>query len=426
MTNLLPLETWRAIMGFHPFHFWQLADQDKLRITSSCPALVYEHAYQVADAVGRQEIREAIATAEARLREHLGYGVAPRHTSETVEWPGLGDTRLFRTGAWGADGRWLTVQLREGETRAMGVESLTVIGANRPVTQSDEDGDGINDTFTISAATSVTDTSQIAVYFSANERYDGTGASERWRVLPVTVSISGGTVTVKGRLWQIVDPIRYEGFNLQSLDPATGATFAATLDIYQRTTSGAGTTVATSQAVITWETDPASGFACCGTATDPYGGSAYDPAAVAQAVARAGIRDARRGVVFAAEATYNSTTGIWSSLDWSVCAGPDRVLLRYEAGLPLESDGQMSAAWRPIVARLAAAELARPVCGCEPANRELYRWQVDLARTGGNNDEQFGAISAVDLDNPLGTRRGHVYAWRRILQLRQLRGVAAG
>lgn len=412
MTPLLPLETWRALMGFHPFHFWQLADNSALAVTSNCDTLVFEHPYQVADAVGRAEIRQAIETAEDRVREHLGYSVAPRYASETLDWP--------FAGYWDARGRWPSVQLREGEVRAIGVEQLTLI-ATANVSLSDTDGDGISDTFTVSAATSVTDPAQIAVYFSQAERYDGSAASERWRVLPITVRISGGTVTVTGRIWQIVDPVRYEGFAVQSLDPATAGVFAATLDIYQRTTNADGTTTDTSQAVVIWETEPG---ACCGT-SNLYAGSPYDPAATAQAAARAGIRDARRGVVFAAEATYDSTSGVWSAYNTAQCRVPDRVLVRYQAGLPLEANGQMSAVWRPIVARLAAAELARPVCGCEVANRELYRWQVDLARTGGNNDEQFGAVSADDLNNPFGTRRGHIYAWRRVVQLRHQRGIQA-
>jgi hypothetical protein len=83
----------------------------------------------------------------------------------------------------------------------------------------------------------------------------------------------------------------------------------------------------------------------------------------------------------------------------------------------------MQHAWRVTVARLAAAELARPICACDEANREIFRWQFDLARTAGAGDEAYGAIAAGDLDNPFGTRRGHVYAWRQVKQLRQQLGI---
>jgi hypothetical protein len=82
----------------------------------------------------------------------------------------------------------------------------------------------------------------------------------------------------------------------------------------------------------------------------------------------------------------------------------------------------MDKRYQVVVARMAAAELARPICACDVANRELYRWQFDLARTSGANDEGYGAVSATDLDNPFGTRRGHVYAWRFVKESRKLVG----
>jgi len=75
------------------------------------------------------------------------------------------------------------------------------------------------------------------------------------------------------------------------------------------------------------------------------------------------------------------------------------------------------------VARLAAAELSRPVCGCDAANRELYHWQFDLSQTA-RGDELFG-ISPENLNNPLGTRRGHVQAWKFIMDQQQLTGILA-
>src|SRR4029434_10347284 len=135
--------------------------------------------------------------------------------------------------------------------------------------------------------------------------------------------------------------------------------------------------------------------------------------------------DGTQGIVAPWEAVLNTTTNIWSTDGLTVCDWPDRVTVRYLAGYPLGSDGQMQEPFRTAVARLAAAELARPVCGCESANRELARWQFDLARSGGANDEMYGAVSAGDLDNPFGTRRGHVHAWRLIRNRQRLQGVLA-
>lgn len=426
--NLLPLYTFFEVLGFHPWHAFGVAGSSApLAIDTNCDTLIRRYEWQNSDAVGHKAIENAIAHAETRLREYLGFSVAPHYVSEVLPWPPS-------PGPWGADGRYLTVKLSEGEVRAVGVETLASISTGVAVTYSDSDGDGIEDTFTVSAATSITDASQIAVYFSSGDRFnsgmDSTALSPRWRLRPVQVSISGGVVTVRGPKQLCVKPIKYEGvtnIGANGLEPATAGNFVTTLDIYRRYTGTDGNTVATSQAVITWETRPSHGWWCCcdgcSTVSDSYGSSPYDPAAVAQAVARVGIRDGTLGLVTPAESAYDSTTGIWSSLDWSVCSTPDRVTVRYLAGFPLGSDGQMQEPYRTIVARMAAAELTRPVCGCESANRELYRWQFEVSQTA-RGDELF-AISPEDLNNPFGTRRGQIYAWKMVKNLRQLQGIIA-
>jgi len=430
--NLLPLYSFFETLGFDPFHAFGIAGTGELGITSGCDDLVRRYEWQNSDAVGHKAIEEAIEHAETRLREYLGFSVAPRYTSETLDWPPRADG-LLRGGPWGSDGRWLSVKLQEGQIRAVGTELLTAISAGAAVTYSDVDSDGFDDTFTISAATTVTDTNEIAVYFSSGDRFNGFGATttvgDRWRLRPVQVSISGGVVTVRGPRQLCVKPIKYEGrtnIGANGLNPSAATDFVTTLDIYRRTTDASGTTAATGGAVITWETRPSHGWwCCCGCqdASTAFGGSPYDPAAVAQAVARVGVRDARHGIVTPAEASYDATTGIWSSLDWTVCDQPDRVTVRYLAGYPLGSDGQMQEPYRTIVARMAAAELTRPVCGCDSANRELYRFQFDLSQTA-RGDELF-SISPEDLNNPFGVRRGHVYAWKMVKRLQQVQGILA-
>lgn len=432
--NLLPLDTWRSIMSFNPWFFWGMADNNLLAVTSACNGLVTEYAWQATDAAAREDIREAIENAEKLLYDYLGYYPAPRYVETTVPWPRYLDASLMRTVPRDPTGRWLTVQLPDGYVQAAGVEQLSSISLAAAVVLSDQDGDGYNETFTVGPiATSVTDPKQIAVYFAAANRFNGSdftnAVGARWRIEPVNVSISGGFVTITGSRWLLIPPLKYQGMVGigTGLNPATVGNWVTTLDIYQRSTNQAGTTITDAQATIIWETHPwwVGGWWCqcgCLSPVSAYGGSPFDPAAIAQAAGRVDLHNAQLGIVAAAESAYNSTTGIWSSLDWTVCTEPDRVTVRYLAGYPLASDGQMDARWRVIVARLAAAELARPICACDDASRELARWQFDLARTSGAGDEAYGAVSAEDLNNPFGTRRGHVYAWKQVKNLRQLRG----
>lgn len=437
MTSLLPLEEFREVIGYHPFHFWGMADGDKLKVTSACNSLVRQHAWQDVDAVGRSEIAAAIETAEDRLAEYLGYNVAPRYEAVTLQWPRYFDRGYRRTSGVDADGRWLSLQLPKGKVQAIGVETLSLIGTatvgGGSLVFSDADGDGIQDTFTATLATTLTSdqASQLGAYFVSADRLDAEGVSERWRIRPAQASISGGIATLRGRLWLLVRPALYEGVASSVLNPATSSIFAQSLEVYRRTTNAEGETSSTSGGVLVWETSPCHGWWCCcggcgGTSVTDPSNSPADPAAVAQAVARVGLRDAEAGIVSPAEAVRDATTGVWQAVAWDVCGDPDRAIVRCLSGEALDAGAQRVAErWRTVVSRLAAAELGRPICACDESNRELHRWQFDLARSSGAGDEAYGAISPNDLDNPFGTRRGHVYAWRQVKNLRQLRGLLA-
>lgn len=422
--NLLPLESFRRLLGYNPWHFWGMAHSTKVPLSDRCNTLVYEYAWQSVDAIGRAEIRAAIARAEEKLTEYVKFSPAPHYVSETVSYPRYYDIRRWYSSPAAADGRWLPITLSEGYIQALGIEAHTLIGTVN-VTRSDADGDGLDDTFvTAATATTVTDITQIAVYFSAADRFTGESVGPRWRIDPVQVSISGGNVTVKGKAWQLVKPLLFEGYpndeNGLQLDPTSATTYVTTVDVYRRYTNGDGTTNETAQGLFTWETLPSGGIGiCCGTSSTD---SSTDPAAIATSIARVGIRDAVQGIVLPGTASYDTSSATWASIAWGSCHPPDRVLVRYLAGYPLTSAGEMDPRWQQIVARLAMAELTSPICSCDKANHQLAYWQTDLARTGGNNDDQYGAVSQSDLNNPFGTRRGHVQAWRWVLNNYQARG----
>ncbi|MCL4395833.1 MAG: hypothetical protein M1482_13700, partial [Chloroflexi bacterium] len=293
----------------------------------------------------------------------------------------------------------------------VGAETLTLIG-NANVVLSDADGDGLNDTFTLSIATSVTDPDQLVVYFVAADRFDGSGASDRWRVQPVTVGISGGMATIKGRAWTIVKPILYEGLGTQAIDPGVAGTFASQLSVYRRAVD------TTQQGSFVWETVP-------GECDDvPASLNAADPSATYSQVARFVIRDGELGTVAGETARYNTTRAQWVEQAWALNRPPQNAVVNYLAGFAL-SGQRMDSHLATIVARLAAAEMERGICGCDVANKALSYWQFDVSRAAGANDEQY-QVSESDLNNPFGTRRGHVFAWREIQQLRIQRGISTG
>lgn len=424
MMPLMPLETFRQVLGYNPWHFFSLVGTiGRTRVSSECNDVVYQYAWQNADAAGRQDVLDALISAEDKLFSYLRFRTGPRYVVETLSYPRFYDT-VLRAGFYDPSGHWTSVETTEKYVLALGVETRAAIQANVAVVYSDPDGDTINELATLSIATTVTDPDQIEVYFDSTDRFDGSsipatgdiGDAGRFRIAPLTVRISGGTATIRGPSWLFVKPANQElGENL---DPADATNFATTVDIYRRYTDPDGTTTDTAQASLIWESAPCGDYWwCCG---------ATDPAALGQAIARAGIRDSRRGLVSLGPSAYDTAAATWAA---AACGtpgyAPDRVTVRYRAGIAL-SGGITAEPWRTIVARLAMAELSERLCACATANRELARWQFDLARSSGANDEAYGAVSAADLDGPFGTRRGQVEAWKAVKNTRVIPGVSPG
>lgn len=419
MANLLAVEQWRSYMSYHPMHFYMLTNSI-IPVTSACNTLVNQYAWQGPDKCGRSEIATAIETAEDKLTAWLHYSPMLHYTTETLEWPRYPDNRVWRLGWADGSSHWISVKLKEGYIDAVGYQRQTLIGTTA-LTYSDADGDGLNDTFVATIVTTVTNPTALHVYFAAADRLDSEGPTARWQIRPVSITITGGVATIRGRAWMMVRPILYEGFTTTGLNPSTAGNFVTSVDVYSEYIDPDGLTYSDSQATLIWETLPYPQWVTYSSPPD----NSRDPAAVAYTVARCGIRDAETGIVHAAKSEYDATTGQWSVAGWTdyVHRPPDRLIIRYRAGYPLEN-GEMAKKFQVIIARMAAAELVRPICACDTANRELYRWQFDMSRSAGANDEQY-SIAAEDLNNPFGTRAGHVYAWREVKHLRQLPGLLA-
>ena len=421
---MLPLDTFREILGYHPWHFWQLASNDiaGLAVASKCNTVVYEHSWQSNSAGGREQIRDGIETAERRLFEYLYYRVNPQYVEKTFQYPRPADRRMQWLRPADASGRWLSINAREGFIREIGTKAFEDLG-DQTIAYSDSFGGGLNDTFTVTATVAAgTDPDSIEVYFVSSDRLDGAGLIDRWRVAPVNVSISGTTATITGRSWLLVQPVLYEAWNAQQLDPTVSGNFVTELSVQRRYTETDGTTPQTAQAMLIWETDPP--YSCCPCITcntspqfDPYD---QDPAAEAYALARAVIRDGRAGEIAVGESVYDSTNDRFVGVNWGLCRQPDRVQIRYYAGAQaseVDDGNYLAGSWDRTIARLAMAEMAPSrICACDNANQQLWRWQFDRARAAGVNDEQY-SISKGDLGNPFGTFAGQIYAWNQVKNL---------
>jgi hypothetical protein len=411
-----PLERWRQHFGLHPWHFWQL--QNSLApVSSGCDDLVYEHAWHNPVNAGRAEIREAIDIALARLKEHLGFRLYAGYTEEMIQ------VRPY----WYEPCQWPAVRTCEGYVRELGVEALDFLGL-APITFEDQDGDGLNETFVailpLPIGSELPPSDEIAVYFSDSDRLERDAANERWQIKPVKVSLDrdANTIIVSGRAWLLGRPALYQRFHTValddlSLDPGNSATFAQSLEIYHRYTDSQGTTLETAQAVLIWESSPSTHctYACQGL---DFGGSHYDPAARAYALARGQVRHARLGEVAFGTALYDEDSATWRPMP--VTRPPDRILLRYAAGYDKEP---CAGRWDEVISRLAASELSAAICSCDKVNQRLTRWRFDRALVATEITDKSYMLSRADLNNPLGTNAGAIYAWKRIKHLCLVRGI---
>lgn len=411
----LTLTEWFEVMGFHPWHSWQLANSSVIPITADCSTVVREYAWQNTDAVGRHEIRQAIENAEQLIHRYAEQWPTPRYNEVTLPVPQPGDNRFYRYIDANYRGQWLGMTLPDSEILCAGVATDSA-AETVSATYSDEDGDTLNETVTLTATVpSGTTSDQVIVRFL--EADSGTVRPPELR--PRRVTLVGTTATIILNGWECVKPVHYQGVSTQPLDPGLSSNFATQFEVFRRYCNSAGTTVDTAQAVLTWESRPCDWPLWC-IAT----GNRSDPAATASALARVTLRNTKAGIVAFGESVYNTETGEWTAVTCDLwrCNPPDHITFRYQSGTPLV-DLRVSAFWRPVIARLAAAELTRPVCGCTAANKELYEWQQDLSRTGAT-DELFAAPN--NLTNPLGARRGHIWAWNQIQREQRGTGIFAG
>jgi hypothetical protein len=421
VTPLTALDTFRAQSQSHPWWFWGMAGSGPAAVVTSsdrranCRPIIRQYGWQAGDAVSRSQIAQTLSEAEALLAEHLGYPIAPAFREATIPWPTLADRRLTRTPPIGSDGHWLSMPLPDGEIRAVGLETLTALGT-AAVNYIDDDGDTLVDRFTVSIADTTTPLDQIVVGFTSADRFDGSALSARWLVRPTTATRSGGIVTVTGRAWCCVRPVLYEGTQpqaLNGLDPELTTIYAEQLTVARHYAAPGGTTPETAQAMLIWESQPWPWCACPNNSSDP--------ASYAVAVARVGIRDAATGLVTPAEAVYDAATDTWAAADcwgWWGCRPPDRVLVRYQAGLPLHQ-GEVAPPWDRLITAMASAMLGRPLAGCEDTVSLIHQWQTDVTRAAGGTTFQ----AQRSADNPFGPRRGQIDAYQEVLRRAVRRGI---
>lgn len=393
-TGLTLLQYCRFI-GFDPFTMAQFSDGFPTTSTPACDKPVFSHQWQY-DFLSRDEFNQAINQAEAMIAAELGYWTYPRYiVGEKITYPMPGIVGM-RGGGGNFKGQWKSVKLSYGMVQTPGILARTLINDNVAITRTDEDGDGVKETFevTVNGIPAGTTADEIALYINAADRVSVfNGLSERWRIRPLYVSIAGDVATIRGHACLLVKPTLYEGFDNTGLDVTIDTNYLTAVSCYRVYTDTTATTVTPNQGIASWEALPcseSSGFTSYPVVLTP--------------------RNADLGFV-----------GVdWSAANCTTNYEPDNVQVNYLAGLPLQ-DGMIDQTLGLAVAQLATALLPGLACGCNRSERIIAHWRAPIFESEGDEQTNFAPDDAGS--NPFGVARGAVYAWRAVREYKQIWGI---
>jgi hypothetical protein len=382
----LPLDTFAKIVGINPLHFNQITVP--MQPSRVCGDVLLQYSWQTPDKVGRDELAQGIADAEALITHELGYDLIPTwHIDEKRPIPRVYAPELRRS--WDVDIRWNALGVRglHGYVQDVGVEKWTLLEAAATVTFHDDDGDDYFENATVVITNpdpiNLINKEEIALV------YDGQPVCMEIR--PIQVGMAGASIIIQFKTAQIVRWDLIDNLDPQGVDGMDITNFDAFVDVYRHYND------TSRQADILTET-----AACtCGAGCD-----------VSTVSGCLVIRDPRNALLGV------TNIGIGGDVNGCCFIGADRVNLYYRAGWKDLAQATpfltMDPMWARAVSYLALALLDRPLCGCDALRAFTEHWSEDLAESkstpGGSSNVDLGRVR----DNPIGTTRAAIFAWRLI------------
>ncbi len=399
----LPLAEWARIMGINPLHFEGVilpADRP-----SVCAQPWFQHPWQDADRVGREDVAIAIARAEEDIERFLRARLLPAW--EADEWKPtirFHKPEMFNLSASDVRGMAQVVQTQWGHMISPGVEKKDEIELDVAIAwASTLPPVAYADTGTVAIAAlpaAVTKECEIHIY------YPGKSGADEWEIRPINVSITAGAaaITFKREL-TVLESLQEDPETPEILGTVDG-NFLTTVDVYRKWNDPQ------TQVSFLWEP---TGICGCGNAT-----TCVNCAYSTQTGCLMLRGDPKLGVVSYRPGTWDAANDHFDAAAWAVSRQPDIVRLYYLAGIQDLKRAcptvQMDPAWARTVAYYAAALFDRGVCECNNVHAWVERMRQDLAANLENVSFQ---ISEGDLDNPFGTRRGGIDAWKRVKNARE-------
>lgn len=384
--TLIPLDSWAKTFGVNPIHFSGAHGGIFWPLTHQCNMVWPQYDWQGDDLTSREELARLMAVAEQQVADELGYDVAYSWVeAEEHRWPHHRRVTPI-AGHLDVRGNFLRFNTRRARLVAPGRRAVTSIALAETVTYSDADGDGWNETATISLAYADSPpTDEIHLYFA------GKDAAAVWQIRPLrSVTLSGGTLTVTADSWLFIDPDLWEQIPTEyptpPIDVSTVDNFVTTVDVYR---------------VYNDSTQPSVEFVwdehCLipgeATQTGLLNIVAHEP-----------------GLVSLYPAEYSAGAG-WVWRDYSKLYDPKTASLWYYAGLDTRHRDYHAIV--EAVCYLVAARLSKPVCACGNVGNVVKELQKDVTSLS-RDQGRFAPPDSYIFRNPFGTRVGEIRAWQSV------------
>jgi hypothetical protein len=398
--TLIPLDRVAALVGIHPLHFNSVVLPSTYGTNTECDDTWFQYDYQDTGKFSREALAVILHEAESKAEEYLGYPPLPRWIAEEeIQITQPFKPELFNSGYRNARGAAMSVKTRRGHVLSASVVGKILIEDEATVVYSDEDGDGYDETATVTVRTDVTEAEEIHVFFP------GKSGSDVWEIRPVDVVLDTdtSTATIVFPKHLAVLPVRWEAAaapdNPSALlvDGDENTNFVSGVDVYRVYAD------TSQQAVLYFE---------------PANCSAVGQGTSQTAVIY--VRDSRRGIVTFYPATYDVDTEAWTTT-FPCCSGsPQKLNLWYRAGLKnTDSDTphlRMVPELEKLIVYYALSLADKTICMCNNINN-LYEYQKeDLAQIRPESVVSSYQNTAEILNCPLGTTRAAVNLWRYILK----------
>lgn len=412
--TLLSLPRFAKLMGIAPMHMAgakppvNTGGQQIFPYGQMCNDMWYQYSWQAHDRVCREDLAYVIADAEQDIATVLGYYPAPVWISNDV-YPYPVDYDGGKN-IYDVNGSYKNIILKWGRFIRAGMRAVTPLVAPTAVVYSDADGDGWDETATITVPTTLTDERFIKAY------YPGHGGEQEWEIRePRSKGFVGPNIVIKYYAWQLINPDAYEEFPtedtpqaLGGIDMSTIGNLLATVDVYREYTDST-----IPSAVFYFEPYPTRTCTVCGGAGCAACGHTIENGCLI-------VRDIKEGIVVPQPATFNANTGVWEAGSFASCIAPDIVKCYYYAGnisqkyLSRRSTEPLDDWFAQTIAWLTVARLERNFCSCQNLTALQNGLRNDLAVTSGNVSYY---LTPDVLDCPFGTKQGEVMAWRRLKRL---------